>query len=284
MLFKDFVFLFTQSITRDVEKKLYFKSLRKIFNLPYKYFLDIFRQFFLINKIDLDKNVRKSSQNKLDDLFKEFNSDKGSKFLLNGNLISGHNYSPFYEKYFEKFKLKKNLNILEIGSLRGSSAASFYHYFNNPNIYCLDINPFQIQIFSKKIRKVFVDSQSKKILKNTIKFLNTNFDIIIDDGSHNIRDQIITLSAFLPNLNNKGIYVIEDISQYLVSSNLNPDNLPYGIKGFLLNIKSEQNLFNYLTEEEKFFLRDNIFKKSFEKGQFMLNNINISEIAFIEKS
>ena len=67
------------------------------------------------NKIDIDTNVNFKSS-KIDEYFKYFDSDKGSKWKKNKHV--GHGYSEFYEKHLNIFKNQK-INILEIGSGRG---------------------------------------------------------------------------------------------------------------------------------------------------------------------
>ena len=244
------------------------------------------RETFLLKKINLSKKKDDKILKNMDfdELFKNFNSDKASKFMINNQVIDGHNYSPFYEKYFQKFKNKENLNILEIGSLRGAATASFYYYFNKPLITCVDINPFQIQIFSENIRSIYIDTQSNEVLNNLSNYLNQEFDIIIDDGSHNIRDQIISLNVFFKKIKKNGIYVIEDSSQYLSAPHLIPDNLSYGSKEIILSIKNNQfEKIKYLSNNEIDILNKSIKNVFFEKGNYIENKINISEIIFIEK-
>ena len=100
----DFIFSLNQSIKLDFSKKRYFKGFRKLFNYPYKFILDKIRIFFSLNKLNLDKDTQFSKSKNLDKLFEIYNSDKASKFFINDEKINGHNYSPFYEKYFEKYK------------------------------------------------------------------------------------------------------------------------------------------------------------------------------------
>lgn len=286
MNLKDFFFSYNQVIKADIKKKKYFKAFRKIFNYPYKFILNKLRETFLLKKINLSKKKDDKILKNMDfdELFKNFNSDKASKFMINNQVIDGHNYSPFYEKYFQKFKNKENLNILEIGSLRGAATASFYYYFNKPLITCVDINPFQIQIFSKNIRSIYIDTQSNEVLNNLCNYLNQEFDIIIDDGSHNIRDQIISLNVFFKKIKKNGIYVIEDSSQYLSAPHLNPDNLSYGSKEIILSIKNNQfEKVKYLSNNEVDILNKSIKNVFLEKGNYIQNKINISEIIFIEK-
>lgn len=286
MLFTDFLFSFIQSLKIDLAKKKYYRVFKKLLYYPYKFLLDKIRQTFLIKKNDLDKNLklRILKNMKLDELFFEFNADKGSKFKMNKRLISSHNYTPFYEKYFSNYKNKSQLKVLEVGSLRGGATASFFYYFNNPEIFCADINPFQIEVFSKKIRKLFVDTQSKKSISSLSSFIGEEFDIIIDDGSHNIKDQIVTLNILFKNLKRNGIYVIEDASQYVASKNLNQDNLDYGAKEILFSVIKNDNLkIKYLLQDDEKKLRNEIKNLHIENGNYILNKINISEIIFIEK-
>ncbi len=287
MKFKDFFFSYNQAIKTDIIKKKYFKALRKVFNYPYKFILNKLREFFLIKKIDLNKKINNKIFKKMsfDELFKNFNSDKASKFMINNQVIDGHNYSPFYEKYLQKFKNKENLNILEIGSLRGAATASFFYYFKRPSIICVDINPFQMQVFSKNIRSMYIDTQSIEVLNNLNDYLNQDFDIIIDDGSHNIRDQIISLNVFFKKLKKDGIYIIEDSSQYKSAPHLNPDNLEYGSREIILSIKNNQlEKVRYLLNSDVDILNRSIRNVYFEKGNYIENKINISEIIFIEKN
>ena len=58
----------------------------------------------------------------LDELFHHYGSDKAEVFKITNK--KGHGFSKFYEKKLINYKLKK-INILEIGSYAGSSAAAF---------------------------------------------------------------------------------------------------------------------------------------------------------------
>ena len=74
-------------------------------------------------------------------------------------------------------------------------ASSFANFFNNVNIYCLDINLANFKYYSKKFKVFGLDVSNKvminKFLKeNNIKNDQTFFDIIIDDCSHRLSDQI----------------------------------------------------------------------------------------------
>jgi predicted O-methyltransferase YrrM len=284
MSFIDFLFSYKTIIKSHLLKKKYFQAFRKSINFPYKFLLNQMRIYFKIRKTNLD-NYEKLCNKKIDDLFIHFNSDKGSKVQILGKTQEGHYYSSHYEKYFSKFKKKENIRILEIGSLIGASAASFLNYFENAKICCLDINPFNMNYYSNKIRPIYIDTQSKIIIKDVENYINSDFDIIIDDGSHNKKDQILTLNSFFSKLKKNGIYVIEDTYQYLEIPTLNDDKLDYGVNEFIESVqKTGTHLTTYLNLEEKKKIQLGIKKIFFEKGNFVYKNQSLKEIIFIEKN
>ena len=284
MNINDFFFSYKTTIKSQLLKKKYLKLLSKILSFPYKFLLFKINTFFKADKIDLDK-LEKLNISDLDQLFLYFNTDKGSKVKIVDKIQKGHNYSQHYEKYFSKFRNIEELKILEIGSLFGGGAASFLNYFTSAKIVCLDINPFNMRYYSKKFRSVYIDTQSKVIIEDVANYLKYDFDIIIDDGSHNKKDQILTLNYFLPKLKKGGIYVIEDTTQYLQIPSLNEDNLEYGVNDFLMSIK--KNGFHetqFLDDEEKKKIQSEIKNLYLEEGNFFYKNQSLPEIIFIEKT
>ena len=284
MNINDFFFSYKTTIKSQLLKKKYLKLLSKILSFPYKYLLFKIKIFFKIDKIDLDK-LEKLNISDLDQLFLYFNTDKGSKVKIVDKIQKGHNYSQHYEKYFSKFRNIEGLKILEIGSLFGGGAASFLNYFTSAKIVCLDINPFNIRYCSIKLRPIYIDTQSKIIIKDVANYLKHDFDIIIDDGSHNKKDQILTLNYFLPKLKKGGIYVIEDTTQYLQIPSLNQDSLEYGINDFLVSIKKDGNhQTQFLDDLEKKKIQSEIKNLFLEEGNFFHKNQSLPEIIFIEKA
>ena len=176
-------------------------------------FLSLYKRrllYFLKNKTDIDKDNKDKLLN-LEELFVKYGSDKAS-FWNKKNL--GHGYTKFYLKHLKKIR-KKSINILEIGSFSGASAAAFSKFFYNSNIYCLDINISNFKYYSKKIKVFGLDATNPLSLKNFFKKIDKDkkkksFDIIIDDGSHKLNDILMCLSLLFDRLKSKGIYIIED--------------------------------------------------------------------------
>ena len=176
-------------------------------------FFSLFKRsiiYKLKNKLSIDNehNTGKS----LDYLFNYYGSDKSNIFKKENK--KGHGFSNFYTKHLDKFK-NNEINILEIGSFSGASAAAFVKYFPKSKIFCFDINISNFKYMSEKIQVYGLDINKKHKVEKTLKKIFENykfkkFDIIIDDGSHYLSDILFSLNFFFKHLKEKGIFIIED--------------------------------------------------------------------------
>ena len=119
-----------------------------------------------------------------------------------------------YENHLRNL-IGRNINILEIGSFAGASAAAFVKYFQNANIFCFDVNISNFKYTSKNIHVYGIDIKNKKkVNKTLIEIFNKNdfkkFDLIIDDGSHQLSDILHSLNFFFKYLKKEGTFIIED--------------------------------------------------------------------------
>lgn len=133
-------------------------------------------------------------------------SDKGSV----------HTYMNFYEKYLEP--KRNSISLLEIGIMTGGSIHVWQEYFNNYNIVGVDLaetwyknreHPFHNHIINDPNVKLYFGIDSRKFVPTDIK--DKMFDVIIDDGNHNVKAQISTLKNYWPLLKHNGTYFIEDV-------------------------------------------------------------------------
>ena len=235
--------------------------------------------FKLKKKISIDNdNITFKS---LDHLFYEYGSDKANIFKINQK--PGHGYSIYYEKKLNQYK-DKNLNILEIGSYSGASAAALIKYLPKSKVYCFDINISNFKYKSKNINVYGIDiNNQKKVLKTLSKiFLKQNFkqfDLIIDDGSHNLSDILISLKFFFKYVKTKGLYIIEDYKHpNYYKYNRNIDHLLLDQIFANLNNKKffTSNIFN--NDDQKELINSIKMIETF-KG-----NLNDSDISFITKA
>ena len=121
-----------------------------------------------------------------------------------------HHYIPIYEKYFSKYKGKK-IRFLEIGVGKGGSLQMWRKYFGNDAIiFGIDIN-HECKKFNTETEQVRIGSQiDVTFLKSVIEEMG-GVDIILDDGSHEMKHILKTLLFLFPKLNYDGIYMIEDL-------------------------------------------------------------------------
>lgn len=139
----------------------------------------------------------------LNKLFDEFGSDKGNV---------AHQYGRFYESKLSKFNGDR-LNLLEIGlSITGEKPTSldaWKKYFKN--VYTVGFDIVNLEKFSNNNTFIVQGDQGNV---NDLKKLDIfeSFDIIIDDGSHESKDQIASFEYLYPKLNKGGYYFIEDLA------------------------------------------------------------------------
>lgn len=191
----------------------------------------------------------------LTQLANKYFSDKGT---IQG---SKHGFSEIYDDYFIDLK-NKNINILEIGINDGSSLKMWYEYFSRAFIYGLDIDD-KLCYNNDRVSCGILDQSKDDHLDYFVKNINTKFDIILDDGSHHLRDQQLTFYYFLSLLNPGGIYIIEDLHTSLCDNNTNV----YGRNIEIWNDKNNTTLFYlqnkpytsvYLNNEQNHYIQNNI--------------------------
>ncbi len=255
-----------------------------ILTIFFKYILNL---FYLPKKKNLD-NYSKENQNLFDQdlnyLCEYFNSDKGEKFKnqyakpskQEDKKIIAHGYAKIYEKYLKKHK-DEYLNIIELGSFYGNASAAFYFYFKNAQIYSADINPDMYLYRSKRLKNFFTDTSSRTSIEKNILSRNIEFDLIIEDASHMLKDQIISLFILFKNLKPGGFFIIEEIDFPEKREDMRVDQEFPDLKTILNKIINKEN-FNskYINENEK-----NYFLENFDTIKFYTGNIN--EIAIIKK-
>jgi len=138
-----------------------------------------------------------------------------------------HNYTVKYHSLFNShkneiktvFELGLGTNFTDVPSsmgpngIPGASHRGWARYFKNANIYGADIDK-RILFQEDRIQTYFVDQTKvetiNELWKN--KELDIQFDVMIDDGLHDLEANITFLTNSFHKLKNNGIYVIEDVA------------------------------------------------------------------------
>ena len=132
--------------------------------------------------------------------------------------FSCHSYNDFYDELFDG-KRSAPLDILEVGVHQGGSVRLWQDYLTEAKIYGVDIKPIDAIMSdgcSNRVTLVSHDMYDDRGMSNvTYTFLNgfKGFDVVVDDGSHILRDQIYALKWFPQMLKPGGILVIEDVPE-----------------------------------------------------------------------
>ncbi len=113
-----------------------------------------------------------------------------------------------YHKFYERILSDSIETILEIGVKNGRSLASWKEALPSVKLFGVDITDreFNSDVIPKDTKTFICDSTSKESL-NVIG--HNKFDVIIDDGSHFVEDQVMTFENFSDSFGK--YYVIEDV-------------------------------------------------------------------------
>jgi hypothetical protein len=127
-----------------------------------------------------------------------------------GRLIhKWHHYFEIYDKHFSGFR-GKEIVLLEIGLFQGGSLQMWKNYFGpKVKIYGIDIDP-RCKSFEEEGVSIFIGSQSdRNFLRDIIKII-PKIDIVIDDGGHSMKQQIVSFEELFPHVKQDGVYLCED--------------------------------------------------------------------------
>lgn len=119
-----------------------------------------------------------------------------------------HSYIDIYNDIFSQF-YENEFNFLEIGILNGKSIRLWNDYFEKANIFAVDINNKDHLNLENSRTFIFHDDATKPNFLEKIK--NKKFKVIIDDGSHQLKDQIASFSLLKDSVEDGGFYIIEDV-------------------------------------------------------------------------
>ena len=217
----------------NIDNNIKFINLKKI----YKYIYRISANFnlFFFKKDQVFKNIHYSnSNNLLCELSQKYGSDKG--WLLENYDKSPfewapHTYTSFYYSIFD-FNRENTKLVFECGigtnkvglkssmgsiGKPGASLRMWKDYFPNANIYGADIDR-DILFNEDRINTYYVDQLNTESIKSMWKDIGlNNFDIIIDDGLHEVNANLNFFFNSFDKLKKNGIYVIEDVKLYDIS-------------------------------------------------------------------
>ena len=121
-------------------------------------------------------------------------------------------YFDVYHRHFNRFR-GQEVHILEIGIYSGGSLELWREYFGPAaHIYGVDIEP-ACKAYEAANVKVFIGDQQDRGFWREFRHAVPSLDIVIDDGGHQARQQIVSVEELLPHLRPGGVYLCEDVQR-----------------------------------------------------------------------
>ena len=125
-----------------------------------------------------------------------------------------HSYIPIYSSILENYR--SDISFLEIGVSLGYSIKMWMEYFTNSQIIGVEKYPQYNnpncmigELMNDSKCQIWIDDATDEKIFDNIK--ETKFDVIIDDGSHQLKDQIKSFLLLKSTMKKGGIYIIEDV-------------------------------------------------------------------------
>ena len=155
----------------------------------------------IFEKYSLDKLMNKYDKLYVDLLEKKKDSFKNILEIGIGTIDKDKKSSMYIYKLFDA----PNYTY-------GNSLRAWRDYFTNAKIVGVDVD--ENTMFEEERIQTFCSSSFDKEKMDKILSKLEQFDLIIDDGLHNMNANLDTLEIAFPYLKDGGLYVIEDVNQH----------------------------------------------------------------------
>jgi hypothetical protein len=121
-----------------------------------------------------------------------------------------HHYFDIYDRHFSRFR-GRPITVVEIGVYKGGSLQMWKQYFGpHAHIVGIDIDPSCISFTEEQIEIVIGNQEDRGFLRSLRERLPA-IDILIDDGGHTMKQQIVTFEELFPHVASEGVYLCEDL-------------------------------------------------------------------------
>jgi predicted O-methyltransferase YrrM len=118
-------------------------------------------------------------------------------------------YFPIYTRHLTPYA-GRAVSVLEIGVYRGGSMRMWSRFFGpHARLVGVDIDPVALVSAGDRYTVVLADQADPDAMRNLAEKYGP-FDVIIDDGGHSMVQQITSIEALFPMLNDGGVYLVED--------------------------------------------------------------------------
>lgn len=118
-------------------------------------------------------------------------------------------YFPIYEHHLARFR-GQPVRVLEIGVLRGGGLELMRHFLGSEARFVgIDIDE-AARAATEPRYPVEVGDQADPEFLRRVAEKHGPFDVVLDDGGHTMRQQIVSAETLFPLLSDGGTYIVED--------------------------------------------------------------------------
>jgi hypothetical protein len=178
-----------------------------------------------------------------------YGTDKGSH---------RHLFTEIYGAIFGP-RREEQLRVLEIGVKFGASMRMWRDFFPKATVFGIDIDP--TYLFQEKRIKTMLADQAKRVeLQAVIDRFGSQFDVVLDDGGHQMDQQQISFAFFFQHVAPGGYYVLEDLhtSKYAGELGADPSRANTSLKMLFDFIWGDGLHSQYMTSEEIRYIEENV--------------------------
>lgn len=210
------------------------------------------------------------------DLWAYFSTNKKKK------ITKWKHYFPIYEKHFAPFR-DRAFKMLEIGVYMGGSLQMWNHYFPKATIVGIDIVPGckQHEHVENNIHVRIGDQSDERFLQSVIDEFGI-FDLILDDGSHQVAHVNKTFQYLFPRLADDGIYFIEDTHAAYWSSHGGSINAGESINNVAKNMIDSINADHAVGQKRQDYFTRNLKCMSVYDSVIVFEKGNVGEKISLE--
>jgi hypothetical protein len=120
-------------------------------------------------------------------------------------------YFNIYERHLGRF-VGTDVSLLEIGVYSGGSLDMWREYLGpRALIHGVDIAG-ECRAYARDGVRITIGDQADPAFWRRLIDSGERFDVVVDDGGHELEQQVATLEALLPQLRPGGVYICEDIA------------------------------------------------------------------------
>lgn len=119
-------------------------------------------------------------------------------------------YFDVYDRHLSRFR-GTDVSVLEIGTFKGGGLAMLQDYLGpKARLVGMDIDPAAVASIGDRFNVVLGDQEQPDSLTRISEEFGP-FDVVIEDGGHTMKQQIVTAETLFPLLNDGGVYLSEDL-------------------------------------------------------------------------